>query len=346
VLLPYDADAIHHAFIPDTIRKIKELEPNMDVVANFGIYVVQDIDEDVIVMIDRAQAAKNAVKGGYTDRYAFYDDRLRRREQMEKEVVSRMHRALANDEFRVFLQPWYHHVTGELVGAEALTRWEHPTRGLLLPREFIPLFEENGFISELDRYVWRQVCAMQRSWGEQGKLTVPISVNISKVDLFDPRFKERLLKVIEEESVCPAMLGIEVTESTFSDDFVHVSEVLRTVSNEGLSLFLDDFGTGYSSLNMLKDVPVDVLKLDMRFLSSTQKNSEKARSIVRSILEMCNSIGVKTVAEGVESVEQADELGEMGCHIVQGFLYSPALPVTEFEKLLRRADDPENGSST
>lgn len=345
VLLPYDADAIHHAFIPDTIRKIKELEPNMDVVANFGIYVVQDIDEDVIVMIDRAQAAKNVVKGGYTDRYALYDDRLRHREQKEKEVVSRMHRALANDEFRVFFQPWYHHVTGELVGAEALTRWEHPTRGLLLPREFIPLFEENGFISELDRYVWRQVCAMQRSWSEQGKLTVPISVNISKVDLFDPKFKERLLKVIREESVCPAMLGIEVTESTFSDDFEHVNDVLRTVSNEGLSLYLDDFGTGYSSLNMLKDVPVDVLKLDMRFLSTTQKNSEKARSIVRSILEMCNDIGVKTVAEGVESVEQADELVTMGCHIVQGFLYSPALPVTEFEKLLRRADDPDKGSS-
>jgi len=317
----------------------------MDVVANFGIYVVQDIDEDVIVMIDRAQAAKNVVKGGYTDRYALYDDRLRHREQKEKEVVSRMHRALANDEFRVFFQPWYHHVTGELVGAEALTRWEHPTRGLLLPREFIPLFEENGFISELDRYVWRQVCAMQRSWSEQGKLTVPISVNISKVDLFDPKFKERLLKVIREESVCPAMLGIEVTESTFSDDFEHVNDVLRTVSNEGLSLYLDDFGTGYSSLNMLKDVPVDVLKLDMRFLSTTQKNSEKARSIVRSILEMCNDIGVKTVAEGVESVEQADELVTMGCHIVQGFLYSPALPVTEFEKLLRRADDPDKGSS-
>ena len=268
---------------------------------------------------------------GYTDRYALYDDRLRHREQKEKKSYPACTARWLTMNSRVFptvVSPCDRRARRSR-GIDAVGA---PDRGLLFPREFIPLFEENGFISSSTATCGDR-SALCSAVGASKEANRSISVNISKVDLFDPKFKERLLKVIREESVCPAMLGIEVTESTFSDDFEHVNDVLRTVSNEGLSLYLDDFGTGYSSLNMLKDVPVDVLKLDMRFLSTTQKNSEKARSIVRSILEMCNDIGVKTVAEGVESVEQADELGEMGCHIVQGFLYSPALPVTEFEKL-------------
>lgn len=338
VLLPNDAHAIRNVFIPECIRKISESEPNMDVVANFGIYVVQEREDDIIAMIDRAQAAKNIVKGGYTNRYAYYDDQLKSKEQKEKEVISRMHRALANGEFLVYLQPWYDHETGELVGAEALVRWAHPTRGLLYPVDFIPLFEENGFVAELDRFVWKQVCAMQRRLSDEGLQTVPVSVNVSRVDLFDPLFKESLFDIVQKEKICPAMLGIEVTESAFIEDYEQVSDVLRKMGEAGLTLYLDDFGTGYSSLNILKDLPVDVLKFDMRQMSSNGKDGEKAKNILRSIIEMSSSIGVKLVAEGVESKQQADELGKLGCRVVQGFLYAQAMPESEYRKLLGPKD--------
>jgi len=329
-----DRESIRKHLIPECLRRIDEYRPKMDVVINFGIYEAVDREMDVITMIDHAQAAEDKVKGGYTSRYAFYDGHLRRKEQKEREIVSRMRQALEDEEFAVYLQPQYEHPSGRLRGAEALVRWNHPARGLIMPREFVPLFEENGFIAELDRYVWAKACKLLHRWKDMGLATVPVSVNFSRVDLFDPQLRETLLRIMRKEKVRPDMLGIEVTESAFIEDSAHISEILQKMRRAGFTLFMDDFGTGYSSLNILKDIPVDVLKLDMRFLSLPRKNNDKARSILRSVIRMSGDLSVSVIAEGVETKEQADELAEMGCHVVQGYWYSPPIPADEYEVLL------------
>lgn len=250
-----------------------------------------------------------------------------------------MRQALADEEFLVYYQPQYRHPSGRLAGAEALVRWKHPIRGIIPPREFIPLFEENGFISELDRYVWQKVCGHLRSWIDQGLPIVPVSVNFSRIDLFDPEFRDTLETIMGDQGVQPSMLGIEITESAFVEDSGHMSEVLRKLREAGFTLYMDDFGTGYSSLNILKDIPVDVLKLDMRFLSLNQNNSAKAYSILKSVIQMSSSLSVTTIAEGVEIRRQADDLEEMGCSVVQGYLYSPPVPAAEYEEMLRDAKE-------
>ncbi|MDD3863653.1 MAG: EAL domain-containing protein [Eubacteriales bacterium] len=336
MLVPNDSQRIKKALIPDCLRKIEEYRPKLDVVVNFGVYVIEDRDMDVITMIDRAQAAKKGVKGGYLNRYAYYDNQLRKKEQRERDIVGRMRQALENEEFLVYLQPQYRHPSGKLVGAEALTRWNHPTRGLILPREFIPLFEENGFISELDRYVWQKVCILLRSWKEKALPIVPVSVNFSRVDLFDPQLLKTLEATMNAEGVRASMLGIEITESAFVEDSSHMSEVLRKFRNAGFTVYMDDFGTGYSSLNILKDIPVDVLKLDMRFLTLNRKNATKAHSILKSVIQMSSDLSVTTVAEGVENRKQADDLEKMGCNVVQGDLYSMPISADAYEELLKK----------
>lgn len=336
MLVPNDSPWIKKTLIPNCLHKIGEYRPKMDVVVNFGVYVIEDRDLDVITMIDRAQAAKKRVKGGYLHRYAYYDNHLRKKEQRERDIVSRMRQALVDEEFLVYLQPQYRHPSGRLVGAEALVRWKHPTRGLILPREFIPLFEENGSIAELDRYVWQKVCVLLRNWKEKALPIVPVSVNLSRVDLFDPQLRETLEALMGAEDIQSSMLGIEITESAFVEDASHMSEVLRTFRDAGFKVYMDDFGTGYSSLNILKDIPVDVLKLDMRFLSMNQKNTTKAYSILKSVIQMSSDLSITTVAEGVEARKQADDLEKMGCDIIQGDLYSPPIPAEEYEELLKK----------
>ena len=168
---------------------------------------------------------------------------------------------------------------------------------------------------------------------------VPVSVNFSRIDLFDPEFRDTLETIMGDQGVQPSMLGIEITESAFVEDSGHMSEVLRKLREAGFTLYMDDFGTGYSSLNILKDIPVDVLKLDMRFLSLNQNNSAKAYSILKSVIQMSSSLSVTTIAEGVEIRRQADDLEEMGCSVVQGYLYSPPVPAAEYEEMLRDAKE-------
>ena len=328
ILLPNDNHEIRKVFIPEFLRRAGEYQPKMDVVINFGIYAVEDREMDVVAMIDKAQAAKKGIKGGYLNRYAYYDKHLRKKEQRERDIVNRMRQALADEEFLVYYQPQYRHPSGRLAGAEALVRWKHPIRGIIPPREFIPLFEENGFISELDRYVWQKVCGHLRSWIDQGLPIVPVSVNFSRIDLFDPEFRDTLETIMGDQGVQPSMLGIEITESAFVEDSGHMSEVLRKLREAGFTLYMDDFGTGYSSLNILKDIPVDVLKLDMRFLSLNQNNSAKAYSILKSVIRW-SSLST-TMPKAGSGRPTSGRNGRSG----RGYLYSP--PVRrEYEEMLR-----------
>ena len=243
-----------------------------------------------------------------------------------------MDTALSNGQFEVWLQPQYSHQSGERVGAEALVRWRHPERGLIAPGEFIPIFEQNGFVYELDRFVWRQTALLLRRWLDEGKEPLPISINISRYDIYQPDFFEYITGLIEENSLPIELLRLEITESAFSKSTEQIIAMVEQLRDYGFYVEIDDFGSGYSSLNTLKDVPANILKLDIRFLEGNTKAHRGGR-ILESVIRMAKWLDMPVIAEGVETIEQADYLRTLGCDYIQGFLYAKPLPVEEYERL-------------
>ncbi|MBE6754347.1 MAG: EAL domain-containing protein, partial [Ruminococcaceae bacterium] len=321
----------------DIINKILSLSSERygtyDLTTRIGIYEVEDTTLDVSLMCDRALLALQSVKNNFTNRVAWYNGSMRDALIEEQELAAEMVAALENGQFEVFYQPQYDYDNNVLHGAEALVRWRHPQKGLIAPSGFIPFFERNGFISRLDEFVWRTVCINIRKWKEMGLPVVPISVNISRIDLYNPRLCETLIGMIESNGLDSSMLRLEITESAYMYD---PDQLVRTVENlrsAGFSVEMDDFGSGYSSLNTLKDVPVDMLKLDMRFIESG-KDSARSGSILSSVVRMAQWIKLPMVAEGVETNEQADYLKSIGCIYLQGFYFAKPMICEDFEKLL------------
>ena len=304
----------------------------------FGIYVVDEPDVDVSLMCDRALLALRTVKGSYSNAIAYYDDSLRHRLLDEQELIGSMQEAIDREEFVLHFQPQYNYDTGELVGAEALVRWMHPTRGLLSPAVFIPLFENNGFISTLDEYIWEHCCRTMRYWLDNADKLVPISlsVNISRMDIFNPKLCQTLKSLVEKYGIPPAFLKLEITESAYMETPEQLIEVVSTLQGMGFMVEMDDFGSGYSSLNTLKDVPVDVLKLDMKFLSFSD-NDSRGGNILSSVIRMARWLQLPVIAEGVETKEQADYLNSLGCTYMQGFLFSRPLSAEAFDELLTKS---------
>jgi|GEM_PF-363305 len=302
---------------------------------SIGIYDIDNPELEVAFMCDRALMALQTVKTGYMNKVAFYDDALRQRMFREQELTGEMADALEKDQFRIYFQPQVNYASGKLIGAEALVRWFHPGQGMILPGEFIPLFEKNGFISRLDEYVWEKSCQYMRKWYDQkGKLLpISVSVNISRVDLYDDTLCPRLLKLIDKYLLAPADLRLEITESAYMSDSSRLIEVVKLLRSHGFSVEMDDFGSGYSSLNMLKDVLVDMVKLDMRFLSAAE-NESRSGNILSSVIRMAHGIKMSVIAEGVETREQAEYLKSLGCLFMQGYYFARPMPAEEFEKLL------------
>lgn len=286
-------------------------------------------------MCDRALLALRSVKGSYSNKLAYYDGSLRNRLLDEQELIGSMQAAIDREEFVLYFQPQYNYDTGELVGAEALVRWNHPTRGMLSPGVFIPLFENNGFISTLDEYIWEHSCRTMRRWLDDADRLVPvsISVNISRLDIYNPNLCQTLKSLVEKYSLPPSYLKLEITESAYMETPEQLIEVVSTLQSMGFTVEMDDFGSGYSSLNTLKDVPVDVLKLDMKFLSIGD-NDSRGGNILSSIIRMARWLQLPVIAEGVETKEQADYLNSIGCSFMQGYYFSKPVPDPEFEALL------------
>ena len=300
-----------------------------------GIYVIEDTSLEVSIMCDRALLAIRSIKESYTTRVAYYDNKIRDKIIEEQELSNDMNQALANDEFVLHFQPQYNYATNELVGAEALVRWQHPTKGLLYPDSFIPLFERNGFISALDKYVWEKSCQYLHSWLNNNKKMVPVSVsvNISRRDIDNPELCDELTALVKKYGLPKSSLKLEITETAYVDNPEHLIELVGEPQDRGFTLEMDDFGSGYSSLNTLKDVPVDVLKLDTKFLSKSKDDSRRG-NILSSVIRMAHRLNLPVIAEGVETKEQADYLKSIGCHFMQGYLFSRPMPADDFEKLL------------
>jgi len=297
-----------------------------------GVYIAEE-DTPFYIMTDRAKLALDTAKQQAGSRYAFYDREYLQQIVTEKHIESNMETALAEHQFKVYLQPKYSFETGRMVGAEALVRWVHPTQGMIRPDWFIPVFEKNAFVLKLDRYIWQEVVAFLKKRQENGLPLVPVGVNFSRLHLDDPQFIESVSAVFKNAGLAAKWLEVELTESVVFGNTERMQQVLDGLHAEGLSVAMDDFGAGYSSLNVLKNLDFDCVKLDKEFLARGESNP-RMRQIISGLVKMVKELGSKIVAEGVETKEQAEFLRSIGCDTAQGFLYSRPLPIDEFEKKL------------
>lgn len=300
-----------------------------------GIYVLAPEDYrniDVDHMLDLARVAEKRVRDTRKDGYEFYNPEQWEKGKRAADVVSHLPLAIKNGELRVWYQPQVNYATGEITGAEALCRWEHGKLGWIRPSEFIPVLEETGLIYELDSFIWGEACKDLARWNEQGR-RLSVSVNLSRCDIRDGGdITGHFSRLVQEHGLTPDQLRVEITETAFVDDpglLISTTEKLRDL---GIVVEMDDFGSGYSSLHMLKEVPVDRIKLDMHFLTSSG-DLEKSRIIVSDMIRLVGRLGMEMIAEGVETEKQANFLQEHGCPEMQGYYFFKPMPVENFEKL-------------
>lgn len=305
--------------------------PNASV--KFGVYLDVDRAAAVSTMCDRAQLALEGIKKRYGEFIAVYDESIRQKLVREQRVLDGMERAIRERQFQVYYQPKHSLRTGALSGAEALVRWIHPEYGFLSPGEFIPIFERNGFITKLDFYVWETVCRDLGEWTERGLDPMPVSTNISRADIDVPDLDWEITCLADRCRVPHDRLHLEITESAYTEDPEQLTLVVDGLRERGFLVELDDFGSGYSSLNTLNELSFDVLKLDMSLVR--QMASEKKKKVLSSVLDLAKQLGLYSVAEGVETQEQAQALREMGCDHAQGYYYAKPMPKAEFEDYLR-----------
>jgi len=299
----------------------------------YGIYHITDLDLSISRMCDRANLALKSAKGNYLIEYGIYNDELRNKILQEQHIISQMETALKERQFLIWLQPKYNTTNEKIIGSEALVRWCQPDKGLVYPNDFIPIFEQNGFITKLDRYVWEEACRLLAKWRDSGKDILPISINISRIDIYSPDLVEFIAGLVKKYDLKPEWLQLEITESAYTDNAQQIIDVSYKLRQAGFTLLMDDFGSGYSSLNMLNDLPVDILKLDLHFLKSDGQNG-RSSNILNSIVRMAQWLDLGIIAEGVEKKEEVDFLRNIGCNVVQGYYYSKPVPVDEYEKMM------------
>lgn len=291
-------------------------------------------EDDLYHQMGYASFAYHACKDRSKNTLSEYTQDMFKVLETEAKITQRMRRALENNEYKIFLQPKYDHYSKNLVGAEVLSRWIEEDGNLISPGVFIPLFERNGFIVDLDRVVWRNSFMLMQRWIDEGLNPVPISVNISRISLET----ESIIYVIEalkdEYPDCVKFIQFEITETAYSMVQNDIFARVQKIRDMGFFVAMDDFGSGYSSLNLLKDAPIDILKLDMGFLRG-ETNYERGQIIINSVIDMARRIDLDMVAEGVETKQQADSICKMGCNVIQGYFYAKPMPVEEYEKLLR-----------
>lgn len=304
---------------------------------NCGIYLIQG-DEDINMIRARANAARRKNKVSFKTQITFYRAEDLAKELETKELEADVVRAVKKRELEVYLQPKYDINSETMIGAEALIRWNHPEKGMLTPAKFIPACEENGFICTIDFYVLEEVCRKLRDWKEEGKQLVKVSVNFSRRHLAEPDFVDRLMEAVRYYDLKPSDLEIELTESVAYDEMDTLLKVMHQIKDAGFGLSMDDFGSGYSSLSLLREMPVDVLKLDKGFLDGChgKENADRDKRIIYHIISMAKDLQITVLAEGVETEQQKEFLKESRCDIIQGYYYAKPMPTSRFATYLER----------
>lgn len=322
-------------------NQIKQRLHNQKIEIKWGIYEIVDPSISIEQMCDRALMAANVIKGQYHKNFFIYDEELRNKMLREQIITDAMERGLTEEQFMVYYQPKYDLNHLQIIGAEALVRWIHPEKGFLSPAEFIPIFEKNGFITTMDIYVWEQVCIALRYWKKKGYPMRPVSVNVSRTDLYQPELVDVLLGLTQKYEVSPQNLHLEITESAYTENSTQIIQTIDKLHNLGFVIEMDDFGSGYSSLNMLSAMKLDILKLDMKFVQNeTQKQTN--RGMLRYIVEMAHRMNLRVVAEGIETRSQMEQLRELGCDFGQGYYFSKPVPKEEYENTLKTLPKEEN----
>ena len=321
---------------PERVERIlvdisSECPNGIDAIVRAGVYRIEDPASPVSIMCDRAVIALRTVKGSYFDRVALYDPGMREALVLEREVVAGIESALREDRIELFLQPKCNIRTGKIVGAEALARWRHPERGIVAPGEFIPLIERNGLVRSLDLRVWEKTAAWIRGLIDEGVQPGPVSVNVSRADIYLVDVAAELHALVERYGIEPSLIEVEITESAYSERPDRIVAAFDELAERGFTVLMDDFGSGYSSLNMLKDINVDVLKIDMRFLD---RDDRRSKDIMESVIRMARWLDLPVIAEGVETREQVNFLLDVGCSYAQGYYYARPMEAAAFEALL------------
>lgn len=311
----------------------RTLQPDFMLKLAFGIYVITNPDLDMEKMYSFATEAANKCKHDMNAICAFYDAGMERQEAQAQQISNEIDRAIQTRQLQVYLQPKYSLVTRQPCGAEALVRWNHPQRGMLPPGVFIPVIEQNGQILQLDQYMWEQVCVLLRRWIDSGYTPQPISVNMSRVSLYHPQVAQYLVELMEKYRIPRELFQLEITESAYMSDPELMKGTIAKLRAGGFAILMDDFGCGYSSLNTLKEIDVDILKVDMKFLP-TGKNDGKSEKILACVLKMAHWLGLTVVVEGVETREQKNFLESVGCLYVQGYYFARPMPAEKYEMLL------------
>lgn len=274
------------------------------------------------------------MKGNYAVRSAYYSQEMKTRLENNHVLLAEVQAGLERNEFIYYLQPKCNLNTGKIVGLESLVRWNHPQKGIVSPGYFIPVMESNGLITALDKKVWEQVCQTLQEWIRDGHKVIPISVNVSSVDIYAIDVVEHFKKLVKKYGLPPEYVELEITESAYVEEYKVITGVAEKLRNAGFTVLMDDFGSGYSSLNMLKDVNVDVLKIDMKFLKMDESTMGKGMGILEAVTRMANIMGLRMIAEGVETKDQINYLLNMGCIYGQGYFFYKPLPVEEIKTLL------------
>ncbi|WP_332869474.1 EAL domain-containing protein [Clostridioides difficile] len=318
----------------DSIRN--NIESNLSIVFEIslcvGIYFVEEGEVDIQKAVNKANMARSVAKGKNIN-YAIYNEDVRNKLSEESMILDDIKIALVKNQFEVYYQPKFSLVTGEMIGSEALIRWNHPEHGFISPAVFIPIAEKSKLILKIGRFVFERVCNDLSKWKKQGKKIVPVSINLSRVELYQPDIVKFINKTIQMYNLSSDLIEIEITETVAINELNILKNVLNELRKYGFSISMDDFGTGYSSISCLRDMPIDILKLDKSFLNGIE-HDERSRNIAKSIVSLAKSLDLVVIIEGVESKEQAELMKQFGCDLVQGFYFARPMPAKNFLDLL------------
>ena len=320
----------------DKLFEVVRKGPNSENVSlSVGIYLLNENDKDIIHAVDMASIAEQTVEDAKVNTITYFDEKIRARMTEEHELEKIMHSALDKDEFKLFIQPKHRVCDGALGGGEALVRWISPEKGFISPGKFIPLFEKNGFVGPVDNYILEQLCIFQRNRLRKGYKTVPISVNVSRVQLSDPNLAHEICAIVDKHNVPHKYIDIELTESACFDDMDVLINTITKLRSMGFPVSMDDFGSGYSSLNLLKELPFDTLKIDGEFFRNVS-DANRANIVVKNIIDLAKSLRMTVVAEGIETQEQVDFLRTTECDLIQGYFYSKPISAKDFEEYMTK----------
>lgn len=338
IVIPYQTSSIK--LIHDRLMNyVEKFDDKIGFYPALGVYVIEDNTILSRVIYDRATIALASVKGNYAKRIAYYQNEMQLRMEEEHKLLLEFQTALENQEFTFYIQPKCNILTGKIIGAEALIRWIHPEKGIISPLEFIPILEKNGLIGKLDYYIWEEVFKSVKAWIDSGKQAIPISLNLSRIDIFTLDVVNCFKELIQKYPINQNLIEIEITESAYVEEYEKVKTIIKELREAGFMVSMDDFGSGYSSLNMLKDVNVDILKIDINFLKMNDQTSDKGIGILEAIVNMAKLMGLRIIAEGVETKEQVELLLDIGCLYAQGYYFYRPMPIIQFENVIENVNN-------